>query len=377
MNIVAEAPPEREFDDARIANAGPWGRLELVPLVVAPTAEFTRRLARPSPHPLPWRFPGQSCDDVEALLEHSGFSADVIRELLATATVAADGHSVSLLPAGQLLRHLTSVPRAKLYAWLASAVADSPQAEAFRYFGAFLDEWFDGAPLRASTIELIRPYVYRQGGYLLFADLASVAHEMPDEAELLRLTKTLHRDRTTLVRLHVGRGDDVEQLIAYWGRGGREDHVRPLLESLAGCRRGQEIDIVHLLPAFARRHLYTYPRGVRSSRGHLPDCFWTALNFFSDAADDRLLDPAEVQRRFARDWRYVAGTPQFGDIGMFHDEREIAHHAAVYLADDLYFTKNGALLSQPWLLTPREQLQQLYWRDAPLSVRHFRRVDLC
>jgi hypothetical protein len=215
------------------------------------------------------------------------------------------------------------------------------------FFGQSLEQWFQDALLLKHGQS--RPaYVYRQGGYLLFADLQAVAREIPDQSELLRLTKALLRERTTLVKLHVQRGDDVEQLVAYWGRGSREDYVRPLLESLARLHRGQQVDIVHLLPAFARRHLYTYPRLTSPAGGNRPDCFWTALNFFSDAADDRLLEPDIVKRTFSRDWRYVSGPPQFGDLVMFHDEREVAHHAAVYLADDILFSKNGSVLSRPW-----------------------------
>jgi hypothetical protein len=218
--------------------------------------------------------------------------------------------------------------------------------------------------------------VYRRGGCLLFADLQSVARELTDQAELLRLSRVLLRERTSLVKLNVHRGDDLEKLVWYWGRGGREDDVRPLLESLVQSRRGQQIDILHLLPPFARRHLYTYPLPARRAIGALPDCFWTALNFFNEAADDELLDATKVKQTFRGNWRYVADSPQLGDIAMFHDEREVAHHAAVYLADDILFSKNGSMLSRPWVLARREQLQQLYWRDAPLAVRYFRRVDL-
>jgi hypothetical protein len=259
---------------------------------------------------------------------------------------------------------------------LDGALSDSPQADAFRFFGDSLDEWFRGAPLSPATIELVRPYVYRQGRYLLFADLQAVAREISDQAELLQLARVLLRERTSLVKLNVDGNDNLDQLVHYWGCGGREDFVRPLLESLTQFRLGQQVDIVHLLPAFARRHLYTYPQLPRRAGGAWPDCFWTALNFFNDTGDDRLLDPETVKQTFRSEWRYVADSPQLGDIAMFHDEREVAHHAAVYLADDILFSKNGSRLSRPWVLTRREQLEQLYWRDAPLSVRYFRRMDL-
>jgi hypothetical protein len=375
LNIVAEAPLELEH--ALTASGGPWGRLEFVPLVVAPTGDFISRMFHMRSRGEPWRFPGLNRDGVADLFATSGVEPAISRRLLDSASAHSSGQGVTLLPDDVSLRQLTAGARGKLYAWLAGALTDSPQADAFRFFGESLDEWFADAPLSPATIELVRPYVYRQGGYLLFADLHAVAGELSDQAELLRLARVLLRERTSLVKLDVGQSDDLDQLVRYWGCGGREDFVRPLLESLAQFRRGQQVDIVHLLPAFARRHIYTYPLPIRGAgSAGWPDCFWTALNFFNDTADDRLLDPDTVKQTFRRDWRYVADVPQLGDIAMFHDEREVAHHAAVYLADDILFSKNGSRLSRPWVLTRREQLEHLYWRDAPLAVRFFRRVDL-
>ena len=53
-----------------------------------------------------------------------------------------------------------------------------------------------------------------------------------DREELIQLAKALVRDRTMLVKLHVRTGDDIDQLVAYWGRGRRDvrrrggDHPR-------------------------------------------------------------------------------------------------------------------------------------------------------
>jgi hypothetical protein len=91
-------------------------------------------------------------------------------------------------------------------------------------------------------------------------------------------------------------------LVRYWGRGGRERQVRPLLESLAQFRRGQSIDIVHLLPAFARRLLYTYPRPAHDGHDVLRDCHWSSLNFFADQPDDQLLNINVVCQTIARHW---------------------------------------------------------------------------
>ena len=54
-------------------------------------------------------------------------------------------------------------------------------------------------------------------------------------------------------------------------------------------------------------------------------------------------------------------------------------HAAVYLADDIYFTKNGVNLIQPWILTHFDDLLEEYNVRHPISglrVYYFRRKGL-
>jgi hypothetical protein len=173
-----------------------------------------------------------------------------------------------------------------------------------------------------------------------------------------------------LVKLHVSRSDQLDQLVAYWGRGGRERDVRPILESLSHFRRDQVLDIVHLLPPLARRRLYTY------GRDNERNCYWTALNYFNETPDDRLLDLNFVAYALSNQWHIVTGPPRFGDVAVFHDEGEVARHGAVFLADDLMFTKNGIGTSRPWVLMRLPHLRDIYWREPPLQVRYYRRNDL-
>lgn len=54
-------------------------------------------------------------------------------------------------------------------------------------------------------------------------------------------------------------------------------------------------------------------------------------------------------------------------------------HAAVFLADDLYFTKNGLNDIQPWIVMPLADLLEEYdalHPNAGLAIRYFRRKDL-
>ena len=104
---------------------------------------------------------------------------------------------------------------------------------------------------------------------------------------------------------------------------------------------------MHLLPPFARRRLYTYhPVTEEKSRYHL-DCHWTALNFFSEQPDDRFGDVKEVSRALNGDYHRVSGNLRLGDVVVFMDQKKPVH-SAVYVADDVLFTKNGRGSSMPW-----------------------------
>lgn len=63
-------------------------------------------------------------------------------------------------------------------------------------------------------------------------------------------------------------------------------------KSIAGAGPDRAIDIVNLLPAFARSHRYRYPKTSTRDfdRPVLANCLWTALNCFRAEPDDRFLD---------------------------------------------------------------------------------------
>jgi hypothetical protein len=194
--------------------------------------------------------------------------------------------------------------------------------------------------------------------------------------EAALLIKALSREMTMLVKLRVSPHDDIARLVEYWGRGGRRKDIAPILESLAHFRSGQLIDIVHLLPWLARKLLYTYPRPGRDDYERERTCYWTALNFFYDEPDDRFLDLRFVQQEIETHWHVVDGPPLLGDLALFYDPAdETIHHAAVYVADNILFSKNGPGLVRPWMLVYQDYLQHFYFRSAQLGVRYYRRSD--
>jgi hypothetical protein len=350
---------------------GPWGILELVQVTLSPPVGLTKYYKQETKLGS-WLFPGCAPLQVEGLLREFGCSPKLAGRLLTETNISYTFEGTELHPDAKLILELEPATRTRLYEWLANASEYSTQFNAFRYFGESLDSWLENAKLKPATIELVRPFVYQHGYFLKFADLGAIIPQINDEREVSLLMKALSREITLKVRLNLNNEDDLESLVSYWGRNHRENDVRPILESFAHFEDEHMVDIVHLLPPLPRKLLYTFPRHANNAAFQKQTCYWTALNFFNDLADDRWLNLLEVNRQVVNEWSPISDTPRFGDLALFIDNSERAYHAAVYVADDILFTKNGPSVVRPWMFTHENYLRHFYYRDEPLQVRYYR-----
>lgn len=208
-------------------------------------------------------------------------AADVSR-LMGSARPDTATNGLTLFPDAALVRGLSRDVRLRLYTQLAKSRLNRAQAEAYRFLGTAPGDWFTGSPVSAATRAIVEPLIYRDGPFLHFADLESVRSEITDETEWRLLRKALMRSSTLLVRLAVEVPAEVNALSQYWGAHGRRLDIRPLLESVAGAAPDRSIDVIHLLPALARNHLYRYPKLTAADldKPLLANCLWSALNFF-------------------------------------------------------------------------------------------------
>ena len=185
----------------------------------------------------------------------------------------------------------------------------------------------------------------------------------------------MSRETTLLVRLRIDKSSDIEELVNYWGRHGRAKDVRPVIESLANIEGGERINIVCLLPTFARQRLYLYPPPPEREPAAKRDCHWTAFNFFADQPDDRFCQEQEVVKTLEQDYYRVFGDLKLGDIALFSNEPGKVTHSAVYVADDIFYTKNGSLSTRPWMLMRLEDMKDYYPSHKPVDARFYRRKD--
>ena len=349
---------------------GPWGELEYVRINIEPPEAFL-----PSGdyrfEPTRWFFEGLDPGAVKSILDRSDLTPAQRATLVDSTAWLVESNGITLTPGADLILELSASARAGIYRVLARSPRNEFQHWPYSYRGNGFQDWFSQSGLSPATMQLVSRLVYQRGGALCFSDLPELGAKIEAGPERRRLLKALFRKSGLLMKLRVRPDTDTEKLVDYWGSGGRAKDFRPLLESLTHVEGSISIDVAHLLPPFARKRVNTYPAPPANPNQEGADCYWTAMNFFNDPPDDRYFDEtywnAELEANYA-----IIEQPGFGDLVflLLPDGKPI--HAAVYIADEVVFTKNGIQLRQPWLLMKMEDMLAAYPEDQQLRVVYFR-----
>jgi hypothetical protein len=272
-----------------------------------------------------------------------------------------------------LLWFLTPHSREQLYTVLGKWTSNYPQALPFRFSDRGVELRFQHSGLPPSKVKLIERLTYRKWGELCFSDLEA-AEDLLQPAEFQSLLEALYAIPAYALRLHVDADADVAALVKYWGKGGWEKRIAPLLRALAKVPGGESINITSLLPPFARLRLYTYPDSWQDPAGTNQDCFYSSLNFFNETADTNFLDTAYVQKVLDSEYAPISDNPLFGDLMVLLNPELHPVHAYVYIAENFVFTKNGLNPGQPWVLMKLPDILPTYFAPHKpgriLCLRH-------
>ena len=356
--LVAAQPPGNQ----------PWGTLDALRIPLAnPDEIFVDRPARL--RPARWVFQGLSREQLGAALRDAGLNQGMQRELLAGAQ--QDGtNGWMLLPSNKLVRELTPSSRASLYSLLSRSSANYTQCYPFRFAFKTFEERLAEADFDEQTSNAFGSLLYTNAGTVCFADLQALP-EILKPQQVNEVEEFVYRLPTYRLRLRIYTNSDIGALVKYWGTGGQEKKMRPLLESLTYVRRtnGTSINIGSMMPPFARFRLNTFPSAWEEAEAREEDCFWTSMNFFHEKPDMRYLDPENVRKALQEEYTIVRGQPEFGDLVTIINERGDAVHMCVYIAEDFVFTKNGKNPLQPWVIMKiRDMLVSFATEHGPKMV---------
>ncbi|MDZ4405705.1 hypothetical protein [Prosthecobacter sp.] len=313
-------------------------------------------------------------------LAKSGLSQSFITELLSPKHMVKEAAFVHLLPPLAELENIAPETRALIYTELAKYPENEYQTDPVLIIGTTVEEWYKGSKLRPEIIGKIKKLSYQRGETTAFSDIAVLLNYAQSDSEARSIFKACTRTRNLMVRVILDKNVNPEAILKYWSFGGvgiRRKDLEPLIQSIMELDGVDDIGISHLLPALARKLLYTYPGLDMAKHGVMPDCHWTSLNFFNFEPHEYLLDARLATSQVLEQFSPVEAPYQFGDILFFLDNTTgDAFHSCVHLADNIVFTKNGRNILSPWVIMRLDDVKKIYLYKGNGRVQGFRRKDI-
>ena len=349
---------------------GPWGRVRYVPLQISPPAAAVRGFLEETQE-IRWFVMLRTREEVGTLLLNVGLDPDAVKGLLTRGGPTVDGRGWLLLPPPELVLGLPSDVRKRLYTALGQWQENPRHRSPFRLVDHASRDWREMAGLDDAVQARFERLVYDRGSLKVFTDLPLMLIAMKSSTAVqMRFLRSVCSESTYLATLRVLPEDDVDALARYWGVGGREEEVRPLIEA-AGRAQGEiGVPLPLLLPGFPRQVLYTYapPEDMR-----FLDCHYSSINFFNREADPRLLQGLYRDTFFNAFYEEVPEAGQLGDIMVMLSPSGEVVHSCVFLAGELVFTKNGGQRTLPWMLMTLGDLKEYFSTEGELTLRAYRR----
>ncbi len=292
---------------------GPWGQMGFRPITIGLPDEYVFVPPADRP-PVRWFFHGYSRKEAVDFLKSAGITP-AQRALIEKAEWKSEPDGAAVEPGDEFILSLSSTSRAKIYTELIEFEENSRQVDPVWFQTGHVNEHLKDSGLASSSLDLLKGLLYPQGTSLsLFADFLPALRRLPDDRERRLLMNAVSRKRTLLADLHVTANSNLEAIIDYWSIGGRKKDIAPLLQSLR--REGDaHVNIVCLIPPFARERLYTYPLASDTDTANVKqDTFWTAMNFFSEHPDNRVNDMNYLRELLKTDYTPINQPTQLGDV---------------------------------------------------------------
>ncbi len=357
---------------AKLLKPGPWGEVEYVPIFIECPDEYLSPQTD-STADRRWFFQNYTPETLHQFFKSIGEITPEQQQQLTNGKLEAVANGLYLTPAAETVFSLSPVARKKIYRVLTQFSENNWQREAYVLPAESFDSHFEQSGVDPKTVALVKKLCYSYGRLLLFADLPYVLDTLPTFEQKMRLEKAVSRRSTLLLRLQVNPRSDVNALISYWGRGGTSKDLRPLIQSIGRVPQGEHLNVALMLPPMPASRLYTYPF---PSYSQPENCHWSSFNFFRDPPDNRYSDLKFLREKLDSDYYPMFTDPRYGDLVFLTRPNGDIVHSAVFIADDVVFTKNGGHFSAPWILMRLPELVDAYstfvGENEALKVAYYR-----
>lgn len=360
-------------DKTRSDHVGPWGELVTRDIILERPAELVTAEAT-TLGPEMWAFRGMKLAAVKGLLAKAGLSPAQIGALTATGAIQEDATGTVLKPAPEIILSLDPRTRQQLCAGMAGLHANEHLDSPLFFSAKIIQSIYADGQLPPEDLACLKQLVYQDGEITILANYQILMEKIPTVQRRVAMARALSRQSAVLAGLAIKPDTDIEKIAAYWSHldGVRFNDIRPMLEALNRLPEGGDLRLFWLLPKFARDRLYTFPLPSQPGDPYM-DCNWTTYNFLTEATTGKLANSTNLVDFLNQDY-YAVQTPSVcGDIllVMNEDQTQILH-SAVYLADDLVFTKNGGGINQPWMIMHIPDLVDIYHGTKPVKVIYMR-----
>jgi hypothetical protein len=358
------------------ADPGPWGAIQYYFFYLEAPQFLIDAFPLPNPRTR-WAVPSANEAEFRALLNETFMSAEARAALLDPANIGVADGLYAVFPPAFVITSLDPSARAGLYQYLAQFEMNPEIRDPIRIFSGSIDEWADGTGVRPELISLMKEMCYMHNGLLNFADIPFIISQAKTQSEARALQRVSSRVRTMVLRLDLKNLGEMGPITEYWttGLGLRRKQIEPLIESGKRTPGVAGLDLVHILPPLARKLLYSYPDLSMAVEGKLPDCHWTALNFFNYNPETIYLEELFAASALLSDFDTADEPYRFGDLLVFVTPEMNALHSCIYIAADIVYTKNGRSLFAPWIVLHLNDVKKLYSESGgkPLRIQGFRK----
>jgi hypothetical protein len=368
-----EMPAPGEMDKFTFTRKGPWGELLTQDISLERPVEYLNVELKTVPPPV-WTFHGMNVAQVKALFVANGLTQEETEKALAPDHVSIQGTDTLFKPSEQFVLSLRPEIRARLYVALRGLDVSPYLDWPYYYPKDSIKSVFADARLHPDDLALLKKLVYDGDGAWRLSDFETLMGRIPTMERRIATTTALSRQPAVLVGIRVRPDTDADKVAQYWGNvpNVRFIDIRPMIEALKRLPNGGGLSLMYVLPPFARDHLYTYPLPPKPGEP-TPDSQWSTFNFSNLKPDNRFLDHAECTRYIDQHLYKIAQPSLYGDVVVFKDPANRITHSAVYLADDLVFTKGGKDYAMPWVVTRVPDLQAMF---PTCTISYFRnKVD--
>jgi hypothetical protein len=356
----SDIPDTDEQDQNMYTHKGPWGELLTQNIKLERPAEFIS-LEVKNPEPESWNFDHRNLEQVKELLAANGLTREQVEAQLTPNHITSHGTNTVFTPDENFLLSLKPETRQKLYEGLYGMNVGTYFDYPFIFPKDSIETVYTDDRLNPDDVSLLKQLVYPAVNAVRLTDYNLLLRKIPTADRRMAMTRALSRQSAVLARLCVRPDSDIDKIASYWGNvdNVRFTDMRPMLEALKGLPHGGTVSLTYFLPPFARSRLYTYPLPPQPG-DPVMDCHWTTFNFSNIEPDNRYNNP-DYTIAYIKKYFYQIDSPSiYGDILLFANDKSEIKHSAVFLADDLAFTKYGDNYRQPWMIVRIGDMQAVY-----------------